>query len=457
MKKTNIISILLGITSLLFSACAKFLEEKSDKALSIPITVEDYQAMLNNFGTLNTNFIAAGEVSSDDYYLTDADYNGLFYESDKRLYTWKPDFIARPQSSAGDEWYNCYQAIYVCNSVLHGLEQNSLSGAKADNIKGQAFVFRASRYLDGMQIWSPSYNEQTADKDLGMVLRLDPDINITSVRSTVKQTYNLIVEDLTAATKLLSDDPLGPTIPTKDVAYGLLARTYLCMGKYGQALRSAENALKYTDAKIVDFNKLDPDSEFPIPAINNISEEMMMWSVIFYSDQLDNSIARITPDLYALYDNNDLRRAIYFGKNEDRSYFFKGSHLGGPGLVNSPTPAEMLLIVAECNARLGNLAEAATALNQLMVKRIQTNNFTPISFASTEIALDVILKERRKELVMRGLRWSDIKRLNKEGSNISLTRKLDGQTYILPSNDPRFAIAIPETVIEISGILQNPR
>ncbi|MCH5685209.1 RagB/SusD family nutrient uptake outer membrane protein [Niabella sp. W65] len=130
--------------------------------------------MLNSYGNLNIDFIASGEVSSDDYYLTDDNFNSLYYESDKRLYTWRPDFVSRPLSSAGDEWYNCYKPIYVCNSVLQGLEDNNLTGVKADNIKGQALVFRAAHYLDGVQIWASAYNKQSANTDLGMVLRLDP-------------------------------------------------------------------------------------------------------------------------------------------------------------------------------------------------------------------------------------------------------------------------------------------
>ena len=51
----------------------------------------------------------------------------------------------------------------------------------------------------------------------------------------------------------------------------------------------------------------------------------------------------------------------------------------------------------------------------------------------------------------------DIKRLNKEGSNINLVRKLDGQVYMLTAGDLRFALPIPEDVIELSGMLQNPR
>ena len=69
----------------------------------------------------------------------------------------------------------------------------------------------------------------------------------------------------------------------------------------------------------------------------------------------------------------------------------------------------------------------------------------------------LILLERRKELLMRGLRWMDLKRLNMEGAAITLTRTVNGQVYTLPPNDLRYALPIPEDVIAISGMQQNPR
>ena len=442
---------------LLCVGCKKFLEEKSDRSLSIPTTVDDFQAMLNNYGNLNTNFIAAGEVSADDYFLGNDEFDILYYESDKRLYTWQPDYVTRPQSSGGDEWYNCYRAINVCNSVLQGLKDNNLTGTKADNIKGQAMVFRAVRYLDGVQIWGPAYNKQTANADLGMVLRLDPDMNIPSQRSTVQQTYDLIIRDLTDALPLLPNSLSGITLPTKAVAYGLLSRTYLFMGEYEKALQNAETALQNTNAQLIDFNNLDSTQDFPIPVTSNGSQELIFRSAIFYIDHLDPYMAKISLNLYNLYKTQDLRKNIYFGKNVDDTYFFKGTHIGYFGLINSLTIAELLLNIAECNARLGNLSAASEKLNQLMIKRWKTGEFTPYVFTNNEVALQKILEERRKELVMRGLRWPDIKRLNRDGYNITLTRIVNGQTYILPPNDLRYAIAIPETVVEIGGIQQNHR
>lgn len=457
MKKNTQIAIFSVLLLTLFAGCEKFLEEKSNKSLSVPITVDDFQAMLNNYNDFNNDFISAGEVSADDYYINDAAFNSLAYESDRRLYTWQPDYVTRPQSSAGDEWFHCYRGIYASNSILKGLEDNNLTGAKANIIKGQALVFRAARYLNGVQIWSPAYNRQTANTDLGMVLRLDPDMNIPSVRSSIQQTYDLIIKDLTDAIALLPAEQSTTPLPSRAAAHGFLARTYLYMGEYEKALQNAEAAIEYTHAQVIDFNTLDPNADFPIPATNFASQEMILWTPILSAHPLRQAIAKIEPTLYNLYDDGDLRKLIYFRQNTDNTYSFKGTHFGYFALMNSLTSAEMLLIIAECNARLGNLSIAAETLNHLLIKRWKTADFTPYTFTDNEVALRTILEERRKELVMRGLRWADIKRLNRDGYNITLTRTVNGQTYTLPPNDLRYAIAISEDVIEIGGIQQNPR
>tara|TARA_R110002033_G_scaffold36621_1_gene75228 strand:+ start:3737 stop:3916 length:180 start_codon:yes stop_codon:yes gene_type:complete len=59
--------------------------------------------------------------------------------------------------------------------------------------------------------------------------------------------------------------------------------------------------------------------------------------------------------------------------------------------------------------------------------------------------------------VWRGLRWQDIRRLNKEGAGITLTRTLKGENYTLPPNDPRYIFPIPDDEIALSGIKQNVR
>ena len=117
---------------------------------------------------------------------------------------------------------------------------------------------------------------------------------------------------------------------------------------------------------------------------------------------------------------------------------------------------EIYLIRAEANARQGKTTDAMRDLNELLAMR-HTDTFVPLAASSPSHALDLILLERRKELLMRGLRWVDIKRLNKEGAGITLKRTVEGVEYMLSPNDLRYALPIPEDVITLSGIEQNKR
>jgi len=114
---------------------------------------------------------------------------------------------------------------------------------------------------------------------------------------------------------------------------------------------------------------------------------------------------------------------------------------------------------AECLARLGNKDAAMLDLNRLLAHRCRADAAgIPKQANSAEEALSQILDERRKELVFRGIRFPDVKRLNKEGANIVFKRQLDGVEYVLSPNDLRFALSIPEKVLERGpGIDQNLR
>jgi len=125
------------------------------------------------------------------------------------------------------------------------------------------------------------------------------------------------------------------------------------------------------------------------------------------------------------------------------------------GLANG----EMYLVKAEAEARAGNTAKAMDDLNTLMQNRMVNTTgqpFVPLTASSAPDALQKVLTERRKELIFRDRRWMDIKRLNLENANIILTRTVSGQTYTLMPNANRYAIPLPDMVIKISGMPQNP-
>lgn len=436
---------------LLLQGCSKFLDEKSDFRLTTPETLEDNQALLDRVTDILTNNASSGEVSSDDYYLTDSDFQTLPYDEDKRLYTWQPSHVSTNES-VGNDWASCYRTIYIANAVLYNIEKYQI--ANADNIKGQALTIRAARYLDAAQVWCPVYNKSSAAQDLGLPLRLDPDMKVPSIRSNVQQTYDQIISDLKMAVPILPDRQIAATRPSKATALGLLARTYLFMGEYDSALQNAIRALEINNS-LIDFNTLNAAASIPI---QNLNVEVILRATMRLARPINSSLARISPGLYNLYDNNDLRKTMLFRTIANGDVFFRGSYTGSStGKIVGITTGELYLIAAECYVRTNQIEKAMDKMNELLVNRFTNGTFVPLSITDQHAALDTILKERRKELLFRGLRWADLKRLNRDGANILLSRTVNGQSYTLAPNDLRYAIAIPEEVIALSGIQQNKR
>jgi hypothetical protein len=118
---------------------------------------------------------------------------------------------------------------------------------------------------------------------------------------------------------------------------------------------------------------------------------------------------------------------------------------------------ETLLIRAECRARKGNVQGAMNDVNYLLKNRYKEGASYTYTAAGISEALEIIWKERRKELVFRGLRWVDLKRINKELSSITLSRKVNGIMYKLPPGSNRYVLPIPDDVIKGTSISQNNR
>lgn len=443
MKKTFLIFSSLAVL-LTGISCNRFLEEKSDSMLAIPETLADNQAILDRYFIMGLNPVSA-EISADDIYLTEANFNTMAEESDKRLHTWQPDYVS------GSDWKSVYNRINIFNNVLFNIEHYKIP--MADNVKGQALVWRAGAYLEAAQIWCLAYDPATADQDLGLPLRLDPDMNIPSVRSTLKQTYSQILSDLHAALPLLPQQQIAASRPSKLTALGFLSRAYLFMGDYANALKYGLQALEINN-QLMNFNTLNPNASYPVPDLN---VEVLLTTSMSYSPFLTATAAKIPETLYESYHENDLRKTIFFRKDNDGAVLFRGNYGGSSTRKNCLALDELYLTVSESYARLDKPVEAISWLNSLLRTRWKTGTYTPINITNSSDALIKIRNERRKELLFRGLRWADLKRYNKEGAAITLTRTLNGNTYTLPPNDLRYAVAIPEEVIEMTGMPQNPR
>ena len=445
--------IVSAIASLSLLSCSKYLDEKPDQKLAVPSTLKDFQAILDYYSRVNQFSPGAGEASADNYYLTTTDYNAMTTDLERRLYTWQNDFVLK---TFPNDWAYSWDNVFRSNTVLDNINIVQRTPANAgdwDNIKGQALVLRAECMLQVAFVWCKAYDSTTAAADLGLPLRLSSDFNQVSVRASVEDTYKSILTDLTQAVPLLPNTPLHVMRFAKPAAYALLARTCLSMRQYEKARRYADSCLQMYNT-LIDYNTLSASASFPFARFNS---EVIWENFCFLHEQLYSSNARIDSNLYNSYGLNDLRRTLFFKSNNNGSYAFKGSYEGGDNLFSGLATDEIYLIRAECKARTGDKVAAMSDLNTLLAKRYKAGLFVPLTAVDAATALSIILNERRKELFFRCLRWADIKRLNKEGANITLQRNINGQLYTLPPNDPRYALPIPEDIINLSGMQQNPR
>jgi hypothetical protein len=449
--------------TLLGTSCQKrneFLDKKPRSDLSIPATLSDLQQLLddNNNGPMNKT-PELGEVSADDYYVIESAYNTLPIQ-ERNAYVWDSDIFSG-QGMVSD--YNIpYQQVLVCNIVLEQLSKIPITDenkTKWENIKGTALFCRAFAFYNLSQLYAPVYDSNTASTDPGIPIRLTSDINAQSIRSNVEQTYNQIVSDLVASENLVQEGIDNyRNRPSKPAVYAMLSRVYLSMKRYNKAYAYADSSLNIYD-ELIDYNTIDTNSQFPF---SNLNAETL-YSTKSITANATSRLGRnegysIDTMLYSYYQENDLRKKIYY-QMKGISINLKGNYYGSSTSTRFTGLAtdELYLTRAECSIRNGDITKGLDDLNSLLRKRFLTGTFGDIETTNKEEALSMILKERRKELVMRNTRWTDLRRLNQDGFNIVIRRQLAGQTYVLQPNDPKYILPFPNDVIALSGIVQNQR
>ena len=446
--KLLLILFLLGCV-----ACSEsFLDIKPDKKLVVPSTLDDLQALLDYFEVHNANMPGMGELSSDNYYILYDRWNTLSSRYMKNGYVWAKEIW---EGSTSIYWNNRYQQIFYANYVLEGLGKANRADKPDyyDRLKGTALFYRAHAYYQLAQEFCAPYDKSASNNGYGLPLRLTSDLNVHTDRATIKETYERIVGDLLEALDLLPENDPYKTRPVKAAANALLSRVYLTMQEYDKALIYAETALG-ANYKLIDFNSLKTAAAYPMERFNS---EVIFHSQMTQYTPLSSSRLIVDSTLFRSYAKYDIRKAAWF-KSVSGNYTFKGSYCGSLQIFNGLAVDECYLTKAECLARNGSVAEAISTLNKMLVTRYKTGSFTPVSTSDKQEVLTIILMERRKELLFRGIRCTDLRRLNLDASTATtIYRKLNGTVYKLEPNSPNYTLPIADDVIQLSNIPQNIR
>lgn len=472
MMKRHTLLLSVVLTGITLISCKKFLDLKPDQSLYVPSTLTDCQALLDDYSKMNSLYPGIGEGASDSHYFTDATWNAITSKEERDNYIWATDGL-----HITSMWQGPYSIIFNSNMVLQVLEKiKPEDQTEYNRIKGSALFYRGYALFSIASLFCKPYDPSASTTNPGVPVRLSPDVDLIYGRGTVKETYQQIVQDLKSAVDLLPETSIIKSRPNKIAAYAALSRIYLAMRDYTNAGNYANLCLQKYNT-LMNYYSLNSAATVPFQQFN---AEVIFASVLARPTSLSQTSAKIVKtNLYDLYEANDIRKTIFFRTNTGTSagtFAFKGSYEGSTSnLFCGLATDEIYLIRAECNARAGKTTEALKDLNDLLKTRWQVEkdangniikdiNGNPISkyvdyTANTaDEALDIILKERRKELVFRGIRWIDLRRLNKEDKfAITLTRTVNSIVYSLPPNDNRYTLLIPQDVINNTGIPQNER
>ncbi|MEN5055402.1 RagB/SusD family nutrient uptake outer membrane protein [Sphingobacterium kitahiroshimense] len=454
MIKNHKIKYMIGLFLILISvACKKeFLDVKPQKQQVIVESLQDVAALLDNADIMNrTDYFRL--ISDGDFYYTESKLLSIS-EVHRNLYLWKSDID--PTNFNNSPWDLPYQQIMYANIALETLDGMKNFGGNEEqwkNLYGSALFYRAWAHYQLLQDFAEGY-DPTVESQLGVPIVTNSTYPKSINRESLLEGYGFINDQLIKALPLLPEKSSIKTRPSVQVVYSLKARLHLNVHNYEQALLASEKCMAIDDS-IVDFNllKLSDASPFSVYNFNTHPE------IIFFASSNVPLVGiagiEVENQLYKSYIDGDCRKLLFF--NTQRLY--TGTYSGNSqyhftGMAND----EIFLIKAECLARLDRQNESLAVMQKLLKYRFESKAMYGNALTDKKQLLQWILKERQKELVGRGSRWTDLKRLNRnDETKINLSRTYMNSSYALSANSNRYVFAIPEEDVLMSGLKQNER
>lgn len=483
--------ILLCFVCAFLQACNDFLDERPSKGSRLEIkTVEHLDALLASSVYYNENNKQV-IYGSDDYEIPVELYDSnpsLFSNNILMWYLWDIDNLKNERYD--NLFKNEYSKIFNANVILENINNVEGTKEKKDELKAEAHFIRACSNIQLVQTYCLPYAEKFMNEP-GLPLKTETNYEQSLQRSSLRDTYDFIESDLKEALKISNVDANQIWRGNLYAVKSYMARYYLNIGDYNSALKYANEVLMQK-SELVDYNTemsfaedlivTNGDDQYSLKVPYSFYHQMDLvdafnWKEYLYIRFLQCDTEWFIPskDLLALYDKtNDLRYKYHMV--EDYSYNKSIFNISSPGyfffntekLPSGTTVAEMYLIKAECNARLGNIGKAMSTINILRAKRMLPGAHVILHATSIDDAILKVLAERRREMPFT-VRWFDIRRFNYNETAIDdvvLKRKFYSYTSTSIDNggevkeyslsERRFAVPFIDREIKLSqGELRN--
>lgn len=412
-----------------------------------------YAAMQNGY------YYGGTMIHFGDLYADNANHTGTFTSYQEAA---ARDFFADNGDVTG-MWQNIYGAIKRVNTLLVRVPLiDALDPVERDQILGEAHFLRALHYHNLVKHYG------------GVPLRLEPVTDPDQVealpRATVEQVYTQIIDDLTQAEALMTNETSPSTHASLGAAKALLARVYLFHGDYGLAIAKAHEVdllgyeLAPNYASLFNNDAVETPENILKLTFTEQVVQANLFGYYWLSDQLDVGAGRFemgpTQSLIDAYDtlSTDTRLAWNLKPDPTGEGWIEATQGGGSYGTKFPSPkgaedyhviryAEVILIKAEAFARNNQLDSAVANLN-LIRDRANLSTFTPgAAEVDTQAeVLALVSSERRKEFAEEGDRFTDLAR---DPANAVIVLGL--------ANPNRLLFPIPQSEIDVAPeIVQNP-
>lgn len=459
MKKLIYIFVISAIATLV--SCEKFVDIKPTGVKTVDSTETYYQLIINpNRAYYPTSYA----LLSDNTWAKESNIIGKEFISYDGINMTFNEEANRLELSDNNLYYNCYNYILRSNIVISLVDQSLGDENLKKLAKAEAKVMRAWDHFILVNTFAKAYNPETADTDGGIAIMDKYDLESVPVKSTVEQVYKFIIDDLEDALPLLQEQPENVYHPSKAFGYALAAKVYLFHRDWEKAKLAAEESLKQNNT-LIDYIELSNNGG---PAVDKTyakggNPEILNYAYMGgYSDNPTYCYGMISPELVQLFGENDERFNMFFKTTGNLEYYFdegSGAALWDSSITYSKfqymavgmRTAEVYLMLAEADARLGELTEATNVLNQLRSKRVRGAEAMVEEPATKEEMIKIIIDERRKELLFGFNRFWDLKRFNTEtefAKTITrvfpvVTQNVEQKTYTLKPESRLYIIPFP--------------
>jgi len=403
-----------------------------------------------------------------------------------QLQTW--NFTVTPTTNEVQNfWAAAYTAINRANIVIAGIDQAPISDALKNQYKAECRFIRALMYHALVTIYARPYWDGNGSKP-GVVIYTEPQTQLgenQKARSTVAEVYTQILADLNFAEANLQSNngsvSLNVTRAHKNTAIALKTRVYLYMGRYTDLITEAAklapqatapfsttsgvtHALQSNITTVFGAGGQTPENILSFPFTANDLPGTQNSLNQYYSPSATSSTA--TNPCTACAGNGDYSLNIgATGIVSNTGWTANDARRQFNQLINSSTRtwlrkwtantdyvpairyAEVLLNYAEALARVNGLDPKAISLLNAVRKR--SDPATALTPTTSDELINMILTERRIELLGEGFRSRDLLRL---GANIPAK----GTAPSITPASPQYIWPIPQSELNVNkAVAQN--